>query len=153
MDSTLILTKIAKYRLSDNKTLLELRRVSRKYQENKDILFGQLVLNRKQSAFLYFSKDPFAQYVISRVHALDLWGCTGITDVSQLGGVHTLNLNGCTGITDVSQLGGVHTLYLNGCTGITDVSQLGGVHTLNLWGCTGITDVSMLEGKVKKLYR
>ena len=89
--------------------------------------------------------------LIGCVHALDLTGCTGITNVSALGGVHTLNLSHRTGIIDVSALGGVHTLNLFGCTGITDVSALGGVHTLFLYGCTGITDVSALGG-VHTLY-
>jgi len=148
----LVFQSILKYLLGSNNTLLELRKVNREYEKKRDLLFGQLVLNHKQSENLYFSKDPLAQSVIGRVHALDLRRCTGITDVSQLGGVHTLYLWDCTGITDVSMLGGVHTLNLDGCTGITDVSQLGGVHTLYLYGCTGITDVGMLRGKVKNLH-
>jgi len=36
--------------------------------------------------------------------------CSGITDVSALGGVHTLDLSFCHNITDVSALGGVYTL-------------------------------------------
>jgi hypothetical protein len=46
--------------------------------------------------------------------------------------VHTLTLSHCSGISDVSALGGVHTLDVNRCPGLRDVSALGGVHTLDL---------------------
>jgi hypothetical protein len=41
-----------------------------------------------------------------------LTGCTGVTDVSALGGVTTLDLRRCTGVTDVSALGNVTNLTL-----------------------------------------
>ena len=63
-----------------------------------------------------------------------------MVSVSVLGNVQTLDLMDlfwCTGITDVSMLGNVPTLDLFGCTGITDVSMLCNVQTLANWhhGC------------------
>jgi len=84
-------------------------------------------------------KRPF-----NRIHKLNLYCCTEITDVSLLGNVHTLIFMDCPGITDVSALENVHTLYMNMCIGITDVSSLGNVHTLIFNDCPGITDVSAL---------
>jgi hypothetical protein len=74
---------------------------------------------------------------------LNLSYCTGVTDVSALGGVHTLDLT-WTDVNDVSALGGVHTLDLSWCKAVTDVSALGGVTTLTLKGCRAVTDVSAL---------
>jgi hypothetical protein len=108
-------------------------------------------LNKKYS-MLYYESASFRERILSmilnprRQLAINLSACSGVTDVSMLGGVHTLNLSNCRGVTDVGMLGGVHTLNLSGCSGVTDVSMLGGVHTLDLSCCRGVTDVSMLGG-------
>ena len=81
-----------------------------------------------------------------RVKTLRLSWCTGITDVSALGGVETLILTGCTSVVDVSSLCNVEHLDLWGCTGVVDVSALGRVQCLILTGCTSVVDVSALGG-------
>ena len=43
-----------------------------------------------------------------------------------------MDLSNCTGVVDVSALGGVHDLYLGGCTGVLDVGSLGTVHNLRV---------------------
>ena len=87
------------------------------------------------------------------LHELHLFDCSGVTDVSALGGcasLHTLHLFRCNRMTDVSALAGsanLHTIDLADCTGVTDVSALAGcasLHTLELSGCLGVTDESAL---------
>jgi hypothetical protein len=68
--------------------------------------------------------------------------CTGVTDVSALGGLTTLTASvdvmakhmGYDGVADVSALGGLTTLDMSGCRGVTDVSALGGLTTLSMCG-------------------
>ena len=55
---------------------------------------------------------PHHRRIGARVLTLIIKGCTGITDVSALGGVRSLDLSFCRRITDVSPLGGVYTLFL-----------------------------------------
>jgi len=50
--------------------------------------------------------------------SLGVYGCTGVTDVSALGGVKKLTLGNCTGVIDVSALGAVTRLDLTGYTGV-----------------------------------
>ena len=69
------------------------------------------------------------------LHALALFCCSGVTDVSALAGcasLHTLNLRGCE-LQDLSALAGcagLHTLNLSCCSRVTEVSALVGCANL-----------------------
>ena len=83
---------------------------------------------------------------LKHVKDLDLRGCNSITDLTPLGegNVRILVLRGCTGIYDVSALGGVETLILEGCTGVVDVSALRGVY----WAIKANKDVKRTDSSM-----
>ena len=136
-------------------------------EENETKIYNFLKENKCYAVNL--SNTQLSTLKIRYINDLNLSGCTGLNDVSALGGVHTLNLSRCPLVSYVSELGGVHTLNLSRCplvwdvselgrvhdlnlsyTNIENVSALGGVHTLNLSGCLDVVDVSAL-GRVHDL--
>ena len=86
---------------------------------------------------------------------LSLSGCTGLSDLSPLGGLpqlSSLDLSDCTGVSDLSPLAGLprlRALFLDYCTGLSHLSPLAGLPRLDwlsLSGCSGLSDLSPLAG-------
>jgi hypothetical protein len=120
-----------------------------------------------RNAALWLSRNNFAslpeQVTKAWVHTLALSHCSGLNDITALGGcgsLHTLDLSYCFGLVDISALGGcgsLHTLSLSSCRGLVDISALGGcgsLHTLTLGDCPGLVDISALGGcgSLRKAY-
>jgi hypothetical protein len=106
--------------------------------------------------------------VLAGIAKVGVIGCTGINDVSSLGGVkdltlidnavqlqglgllggigqNQLSISGCRNVTEVGHFSAIQTLLLDN-TGLTDVSKLGNVKNLTLQRCHSLIDVSALAG-------
>jgi hypothetical protein len=103
----------------------------------------------KHYSLTYYCSSSYREHITMLINSkmqlsVNVSRCSGIVDVSALGGVHTLDLHGCWGVLDVSALGHVHDLDLNSCDNLVDVSALGGVHTLNISHCRHVVDITAL---------
>ena len=99
-------------------------------------------------------RDLSALERLTRLKAVWLNGCTGLTSVDALKNLSALQevrLNDCTGLTNVDALKNLSALqwvYLNGCKGLTNVDALKNLSALQevyLTDCTGLTNVDALK--------
>jgi len=160
----LVIRIITKYIQGDNKTLLNLQCVSKRFLGLRHMFISQVILSNNKSGYAYLHKP----YGWNKVHTLKLrmyYSKTRV-DISELGLIHTLSLGDyeisditvlskvrnlslhlCIGINDnnISALSKVRTLSLYWIPEIRDVSPLAYVHKLTLFSCKNITDVSALS--------
>jgi len=139
----LVIRTICQYLCGNNKTLVNLQCLNKRFYSIRDIFIRQLCLSWNQSMYAIVDKS----YGFNKVHSLWIsvdYNTREFSDVSQLSLIHTLTLRNFHLIIDVSPLKRVRDLTLQGCNNIIDVSSLSFVHKLSISNCYGICDVSAL---------
>ncbi len=99
-------------------------------------------------------RDLSALKPLTRLQALALYSCTGLTKLDSLKNLCSLQavaLIGCTGLTDANglkRLSVLREVVLSGSTGLTNVDalkDLSALQSVHLYGCTGLTNVGALS--------